>query len=78
MLRRVKEHEHLRKIPILVFSSSDADDVIHTAYGNHANGYITKPNDDNALSKIVETVEEFWIAVARIPKVVRETKKADN
>jgi two-component system, chemotaxis family, response regulator Rcp1 len=71
VLRQVKQHEKLRKMPVLVFSSSQADKDIHEAYGGHANGYITKPADINMLSKIVEAIEQFWIAVAQIPKVVR-------
>jgi CheY-like chemotaxis protein len=71
VLRRVKEHEKLRKIPVLVFSSSEADEDIHGAYGGHANGYITKPRDIQALSDVVEAIERFWIAIARIPTVVR-------
>jgi CheY-like chemotaxis protein len=49
VLRRVKEHGTLRKIPVLVFSSSAEDDDIHSAYGAHANGFITKPGDNEAL-----------------------------
>ena len=71
LLQRIKKHEKLREIPILVFSSSDADSDIHDAYNNHANGYITKPASVEVLSQIVETIEQFWIAVARLPKVVR-------
>ena len=71
VLRRVKEHGTLRKIPVLVFSSSAEDDDIHCAYGAHANGFITKPGDNEALATIVETIEQFWIAVAHLPKVVR-------
>jgi CheY-like chemotaxis protein len=43
LLRRIKTHEKLHRIPILVFSSSTAESDIHDAYDNHANGYITKP-----------------------------------
>jgi CheY-like chemotaxis protein len=71
VLRRVKQHEKLRKMPVFVFSSSEADKDIHAAYGGHANGYITKPADINTLSNIVEAIEQFWIAIAQIPKVVR-------
>ena len=67
----MKQHEKLRKIPVLVFSSSEADKDIHDAYGGYANGYITKPADINRLSKIVEAIEQFWIAIAQIPKVAR-------
>ena len=71
LLRRIKTHEKLRKIPILVFSSSVADNDIHDAYDNHANGYITKPASVAVLAQIVETIEQFWVAVAKLPKVLR-------
>ncbi len=73
VLMRLKEHQWLRKIPILIFSSSDADADIHAAYGSHANGYIIKPKSLDALAAVVETIEQFWIAVAQIPKAVRST-----
>jgi chemotaxis family two-component system response regulator Rcp1 len=71
VLRQVKEHPKLRRMPVLVFSSSEADEDIHAAYDNHANGYITKPDTVEALEAVVETIERFWIAVARLPKVAR-------
>jgi chemotaxis family two-component system response regulator Rcp1 len=61
----------LRRIPVLVFSSSEADKDIHDAYDNHANGYITKPGSTELMAEIVETIERFWIAVAQLPKVMR-------
>jgi CheY-like chemotaxis protein len=71
VLRRVKQHRQLRRIPVLVFSSSEADRDIEAAYDNHANGYVTKPNSGDALAAIVETIERFWIAVAQLPRVLR-------
>lgn len=71
LLQRIKKHEKLRKIPVLVFSSSDADRDIHDAYDNHANGYITKPGSVDVLAQIVDTIEQFWIAIAKLPKVLR-------
>jgi chemotaxis family two-component system response regulator Rcp1 len=71
VLQRIKQHDKLRRIPVLVFSSSESDEDIHTAYDNHANGYITKPPSGEALAAIVETIERFWISIARLPKVVR-------
>jgi CheY-like chemotaxis protein len=73
VLRRVKEHPKLRRIPVLVFSSSEADDDIHAAYDHHANGYITKPGTAEDLEAVVETIERFWIAIARLPKVAGKT-----
>ena len=71
VLRRIKEHQHLRKIPVLIFSSSDDTADIHAAYGGHANGYITKPGNDDMLAIIARTIEEFWVAVAKLPNVLR-------
>ena len=71
VLQRIKRHDKLRRIPVLVFSSSEADEDIHTAYDNHANGYINKPLSAEALGAIVETMERFWIGVAQLPKVAR-------
>ena len=71
LLQRIKAHENFRKIPVLVFSSSEADRDIDAAYDNHANGYITKPGSVEVLAQIVETIEQFWTAVAKLPKVIR-------
>ena len=71
VLRRTKEHEKLRNIPVLVFSSSAAEEDILSAYKNHANGYITKPDAPDVLAAIVETIEHFWVLVAQLPKVKR-------
>ena len=60
VLRRVKRDQDLRKIPVLVFSSSTSDMDIRAAYEEHANGYIVKPSGIDALDAIVERIEEFW------------------
>jgi CheY-like chemotaxis protein len=69
VLRQIKDHQKLRKIPVLVFSSSEADVDIHAAYYGHANGYITKPGSVNALADVIESIERFWVSVAKLPTV---------
>ena len=71
VLRRIKEHPNLRKIPVLVFSSSEADKDIHDAYAGHANGYITKPGSARVMAAIVESLGQSWVAIAQLPKVLR-------
>ena len=71
VLKRLKQDQKLRRIPVLVFSTSDADDDVHAAYDNHANGYITKPGNTDALASMVETIERFWITVAELPRALR-------
>jgi len=71
VLRRIKEHKKLLRIPVLVFSSSEAEHDIQAAYDNHANGYITKPGSGKTMEAIVETIGQFWVALATLPKVLR-------
>jgi two-component system, chemotaxis family, response regulator Rcp1 len=66
VLQWAKAHEELRKIPILIFSSSNVDRDVHEAYRHHANGYIIKPSDMNVLFKVAEAIETFWIAIAEL------------
>jgi chemotaxis family two-component system response regulator Rcp1 len=70
VLQRIKQHQELRRIPVLIFSASEADRDIHAAYDNYANGFITKPGGDEALAATVQAIERFWIA-ARLPRVLR-------
>ncbi len=76
VLRRVKEHPRLRRIPVLVFSSSEADKDIHAAYDSYANGYITKPDSMDVLATIVEAIERFWVVIAQLPKVMRAPRSS--
>lgn len=71
VLRKLKQHDSLRRIPVLVFSSSSEQTDIHAAYDDHANGYLTKPAEYDTLAAIVESIERFWAEVAQIPKAVR-------
>ena len=71
VLQRLKNDPKLCRIPVLVFSSSDAPDDIYAAYDNHANGYVTKPQSIALLAAIVEAIEQFWIAVATLPITTR-------
>ena len=64
VLRRRKHDRKLRRIPVLMLLTSDAEADVHAAYDTHANGYITKPGDTDALAAIVETIERFWITVS--------------
>jgi chemotaxis family two-component system response regulator Rcp1 len=74
VLQRLKGHQRLRRIPVLVVSSSEEDTDIHAAYDSHANGFITKPGSVDMLAAMVETLERFWIALARLPKVARSLR----
>jgi chemotaxis family two-component system response regulator Rcp1 len=61
VLEEVKQDQALRRIPIIVLSSSSADKDVERAYALRANCFIQKPSDLNELFSVVRGVEEFWM-----------------
>jgi chemotaxis family two-component system response regulator Rcp1 len=70
VLSEIKADPNLAKIPIVVLTTSQADEDILRAYQLHANCYITKPIDFNQFLRIVAAIEEFWLSVVKLPKKV--------
>lgn len=67
VLEQIKSDFDLQKIPVVVLTTSEADEDILRAYELHANCYITKPVDLEQFSKVVSTIEDFWFTVVRLP-----------
>jgi CheY-like chemotaxis protein len=67
VLAEVKGDAELRRIPVVVLSSSSAEQDIVKSYDLHANCYITKPVDLEQFSVVVKTVEEFWFSIVKLP-----------
>lgn len=68
VLRAIKEDEDLRRIPIVIMTTSDDECDILAAYDLFANCYITKPVDLQRFIEIVKRVEDFWFSIVRLPK----------
>ncbi len=68
-LRLIKGDKKLRRIPVVVLTTSTADEDILNTYDLHANCYITKPVDFDQFIKVVRTVEDFWFTIVRLPGV---------
>jgi len=66
-LAELKEDPHLRFIPVVVLTSSEAQQDILRTYELHGNCYITKPVDLDQFLNIVRAVEEFWLAIVKLP-----------
>jgi CheY-like chemotaxis protein len=67
VLAFVKRDESLRRIPLVILTTSNSeDDVVHS-YDNHANAYVTKPVDFESFLAAVRQVDEFFLTVARLP-----------
>jgi DNA-binding NarL/FixJ family response regulator len=54
-------------IPVVVLTTSAADNDVVTTYGLHANCYITKPVDMEQFVKVVQLLEEFWFTIVKLP-----------
>jgi chemotaxis family two-component system response regulator Rcp1 len=67
VLSDIKADQRLRRIPVVVMSSSAADDDIVRAYDAHANCYIRKPVDFSQFRDVVRKIEAFWLTAARLP-----------
>lgn len=67
VLRELKSDERLRIIPVLILSTSRADEEILNCYHLHANAYITKPMRFHDFTEVARSVREFWSRVATLP-----------
>ena len=67
VLAAIKEDEDLRRIPVVVLSSSEAESDIARAYELHANCYVTKPVDIDHFLTVVKSIEEFWVEIVKLP-----------
>ena len=68
VLAEAKSDPDLRQIPIVVLTTSDAEADILEAYDLHANCYITKPVALNQFLRVIQTIEDFWLSIVRLPK----------
>ena len=68
VLMEIKNHEHLKHIPVVVLTTSSADKDILGAYELHANCYITKPVDFVQFTKVVKSIEDFWLTIVKLPQ----------
>ncbi|WP_442940440.1 response regulator [Nostoc sp.] len=67
VLAEIKADEKLKRIPVVVLTTSQAEEDILKAYNLSANCYITKPVDFDQFVKIVQSIENFWFAIVKLP-----------
>jgi len=67
VLEAVKSDDSLRRIPVVVLTSSEAEEDIVQSYDLHANAYLTKPVDFDGFLDIVGRIEDFWLTVVKRP-----------
>jgi two-component system response regulator len=64
----LKSDDQFRRIPVIVLSSSDSEKDITSCYHLGANSYMVKPNDLAAYRALVQTLEDFWLGAAKLPR----------
>ncbi|MFI5839765.1 response regulator [Catenuloplanes sp. NPDC051500] len=67
VLEEIKRDEKLRRIPVVVLTTSQADEDILRSYQLHANAYVTKPVDFERFITVVRQIDEFFVSVVKLP-----------
>lgn len=67
VLAEIKGDRSLGIIPVVVLTTSKAEEDVLKAYGHHANCYITKPVDFASFAEVVRSIESFWFTVVTLP-----------
>jgi len=67
VLQEIKTDPSLRRIPVVVMTTSAAEEDIIKAYDLHVNCYVTKPMDFAQFMQVVKSIEEFWLEIVKLP-----------
>jgi two-component system response regulator len=68
VLAELKTDENLKRIPVVILTMSKSDEDILKCYNLHANCFITKPLDLNTFFEVVQSIEDFWLAIVKLPE----------
>ena len=68
VLEEIKSDPALRRIPVMVLTTSSAEQDLTSAYNLHANCYITKPVDLEQFMTVVRSIEHFWFHIVTLPR----------
>ncbi|MBA4372370.1 MAG: response regulator [Thermodesulfovibrio sp.] len=72
VLAEIKVDENLKRIPVVILTTSRAEEDILKTYNLHANCYITKPIDLNQFLHVVQSIEQFWLSIVVLPDGCRK------
>lgn len=71
VLAEIKADENLRRVPVVVMTTSKAEEDILKSYNLHANCYVVKPIDFDKFIDVVKAIEDFWVSIVTLPKGVK-------
>lgn len=67
VLAEIKADERLKHIPVVILTTSKAEEDVVKAYGLHANCYVIKPVDFDVFADVVRSIQQFWFSVVTLP-----------
>lgn len=67
VLAEIKSDERFKHIPVVIMTISQLEEDILKSYNLHANCYVTKPIDLNQFVKVIQSIENFWFTVVKLP-----------
>ena len=67
VLAELKSDDKFKQIPVVVMTMSQAEEDILKSYSLHANCYVTKPIDLDQFVKVIESIEDFWFSLVKLP-----------
>jgi chemotaxis family two-component system response regulator Rcp1 len=67
VLAEIKADDDLKPIPVVILTTSQAEEDIFKSYNLHCNCYITKPFDLHQFLRVVKAIEDFWLTIVRLP-----------
>jgi CheY-like chemotaxis protein len=68
VLAEVKADPELRRIPVVVLTTSGAEEDVARAYDSHANVFVTKPVDFDHFTRVIKQIDDFFLTVAQLPR----------
>ena len=74
VLQAIKGDPAFLKIPVLILTTSAAEQDILDAYRHHVNAYITKPIDLDEFVRVVSSIDQFWLSIVRLPDGLRDVE----
>ena len=72
VLAEAKADDKLKRIPVVILTTSTAEEDVLKTYDLHANCYISKPIDLDQFMKVVKSIEDFWITIVKLPSSIKK------
>ena len=69
VLEEIKADTELKRIPVVILTTSGDEEEVLKSYSLHANCFVTKPTGLNQFNEVIKTMEKFWLSIVRLPPI---------